>query len=163
MALPTKQNQECAVRKYRPEDATTFRSLNEAWIEKHFSLEADDLLMLNDPNAHIVAKGGQIYMALVDGSVAGCCALLALGDGIYELAKMAVAEQLQGRGIGRKLLEFVIADAKAIGAKLLILGSNTKLASAVHLYESFGFQHVLPEELPPSPYVRANVHMRLYL
>jgi hypothetical protein len=47
--------------------------------------------------------------------------------------------------------------------KRLFLGSNSKLGSAVHLYESFGFRHLKPEEIPPSPYARANVFMELDL
>jgi N-acetylglutamate synthase-like GNAT family acetyltransferase len=61
------------------------------------------------------------------------------------------------------LLQHTIKQAKLIGAKSLFLGSNAKLGSAVHLYESVGFRHVPPEKIPPMPYTRANVFMEMPL
>ena len=66
-------------------------------------------------------------------------------------------------GVGRRLLQYAIAQAKLIGAKSLFLGSNAKLANAVHLYESVGFRDVPPEKIPPMPYLRANVFMEMPL
>jgi GNAT superfamily N-acetyltransferase len=86
-----------------------------------------------------------------------------MGDSVYELSKMAVTPQLRGAGIGRALLLHAIQQARSIGARSLFLGSSTKLANAVRLYESVGFQHVLPERLPPLPYTRADVFMELVL
>jgi len=89
--------------------------------------------------------------------------LIPIGGGVYELSKMAVSAELRGLGIGRRLLQHAITQAKRIGATSLFLGSNAKLASAVHLYESVGFRHVPPENIPPMPYTRANVFMELPL
>jgi N-acetylglutamate synthase-like GNAT family acetyltransferase len=66
-------------------------------------------------------------------------------------------------GIGRRLLEHAVSEAKRMGAKSLFLGSNSKLENAVHLYEAVGFRHVPAENLPEMPYVRANVFMELPL
>jgi ribosomal protein S18 acetylase RimI-like enzyme len=66
-------------------------------------------------------------------------------------------------GIGRRLLQHAVTEAKRMGAKSLFLGSNSKLENAVHLYESIGFRHVPAESLPEMPYVRANVFMELPL
>jgi N-acetylglutamate synthase-like GNAT family acetyltransferase len=43
--------------------------------------------------------------------VLGCCALLAMEKGCFEVAKMAVAERFRGQGIGRQLLRCTIAEA----------------------------------------------------
>jgi N-acetylglutamate synthase-like GNAT family acetyltransferase len=101
--------------------------------------------------------------AAATAEIVGCVALIPMGNGVYELSKMAVSPRLRGLGIGRTLLEHAIAQARAIGAQSLFLGSSTKLANAVHLYESVGFQHVPPERLPPMPYARADVFMKLSL
>lgn len=145
------------------EDATAFRTLNEEWITRHFTLEAKDRETLGDPTNLILLKGGRIYMAHAGGEPVGCVALIPAGNGIYELSKMAVSPDLRGQGIGRRLLEHAIAQARLIGATSLFLGSSTKLKNAVHLYESVGFRHVQPEALPPSPYTRADVFMELPL
>jgi putative acetyltransferase len=145
------------------DDATAFRMLNEEWITKTFSLEAKDVEMLGNPQQTIIDKGGRILMVSANGEAVGCVALIPMEGGVYELSKMAVSPQLRGMGIGRKLIEYAITQARELGAKSLFLGSSSKLPNAVHLYEAVGFQHVPPERLPPNPYVRANVFMEMAL
>ncbi|QVI23569.1 hypothetical protein KHQ06_12265 [Nocardia tengchongensis] len=58
------------------------------------------------------------------------------------------------------VLTAAIDRVRALGATEFFLASNARLASAVHLYETMGFVHVPPSELPPSPYDRADVFMR---
>ena len=145
------------------DDATAFRMLNEEWITKTFSLEAKDVEILGNPQQTIIDKGGRILMVSANGEAVGCVALIPMEGGVYELSKMAVSSQLRGMGIGRKLIEYAITQARELGAKSLFLGSSSKLPNAVHLYETVGFQHVAPERLPPNPYVRANVFMEMAL
>ncbi len=144
-------------------DMTAFRVLNEEWITKFFAMEAKDREVLNDPEGKILAKGGRVFMAWVEGVEVGCVALIPMGDGVYELSKMAVRPLAQGKGIGRRLLLHCIAEGRAMGAKSLFLGSSTKLKNAVHLYESVGFRHVPQAELPKMDYARADVFMDLKL
>ena len=145
------------------DDATAFRTLNEEWITQYFTLEPKDRETLNDPVNSILLKGGHIFMAYAAGEAVGCVALIPMRDGIYELSKMAVSPHLHGRGIGRRLLQHAIAQARSLGARSLFLGSNSRLKNAVHLYESVGFRHVKPETLPPMPYSRADVFMEMPL
>jgi putative acetyltransferase len=155
---------EIEIRSLQPgDDATAFRTLNEEWITRYFTLEKKDREVLNDPENTILLQGGHIFMAYMGHDAVGCVALIPMGNSIYELSKMAVLPQQRGLGIGRRLLEYTVAQAKAIGAASLFLGSNSKLENAVHLYESIGFQHVPPERLPPMLYTRANVFMEMSL
>jgi GNAT superfamily N-acetyltransferase len=145
------------------DDSTAFRTLNEEWITRYFALEAKDREILNDPVHSILLKGGHIFMAYAGAEAVGCVALIPMRNGVYELSKMAVSPHLRGRGIGRRLLQHAIAEARSLGVSSLFLGSNTRLKDAVHLYESVGFRHVKPETLPPMPYSRADVFMELSL
>ncbi len=145
------------------DDATAFRTLNEEWITRYFTLEAKDRETLNDPVNSILLKGGHIFMAYAGAEAVGCVALIPMRDGVFELSKMAVSPHLRGRGLGRRLLQHALVQAKSLGAKSLFLGSNTRLRDAVHLYESVGFRHVKPEALPPTPYSRADVFMEMQL
>ncbi len=154
---------EIAFRLFQHGDADAFRTLNEEWIARYFSLEEPDHVQLDDPEDHILRTGGQIAMALLGEERVGCCALVFVRPGVFELAKMAVSERYRGHGIGRRLLEFTIAHAKELGAHTLELASNTKLANAIHLYESLGFRQLPPERTEPSPYARANIFMELHL
>ena len=145
----------------RPEHHAAFRDLNLAWIGAHFAVEARDRHELDEPVGHILAAGGQIFMAEVDsGEILGTCALLAEPDGAFELAKMAVSETARGRGVGRALGEAAIAAARARGAPRVELLSSTVLAPAIALYRALGFVEV---PLPPSDYARANIKMVLEL
>ena len=144
------------------EDAAAFCALNEEWIAHHFRLEEQDRRQLADPFAAYVAPGGEVLVAELDGRVVGGVAIVPDGTGAWELSKMAIAPQLRGQGAGRKLLAATIQRARELGARSLFLGSSTKLANAVHLYESLGFAHVAPESLH-MPYERADVFMSLEL
>jgi GNAT superfamily N-acetyltransferase len=146
---------------FRPDLAGAFKALNEAWITTLFALEPKDRVVLGDPQGQIIAKGGRVLFAVADGEAVGCCALLALEGGGFELAKMAVADAFKGRGVGRALLAAAVERAKAAGAPRLYLETNSGLAPALALYRSFGFVEVIPAE--PSPYARADVCMELVL
>src|ERR1700733_14111342 len=128
-------------------DVAAFRSLNEEWIARYFTIEAQDRRQLDDPIAAYIETGGAILIAELDGRAVGCVALMPDGAGAYELSKMAVAPELRGRGAGRTLLNAAIDHARELGATSLFLGSSRKLANAVHLYEALGFEHVAPDTL----------------
>ena len=153
------------IREFQPGDESVFRALNEAWITASFRLEDEDVVILGDPQHHIVNAGGHIYFAVHPqfGEVMGCCALLALEEGCFEVAKMAVAESYRGQRLGRQLLRGTIAAARDLGARRLTLVTHHSLKNAIGLYESEGFVHLRPEDAPPSPYARATVFMEMFL
>jgi putative acetyltransferase len=146
---------------FRPDLRDAFRWLNEAWITEYFALEPKDVRTLANPAGEIVAKGGRILFVMEDGAAVGCCALLVLADGDFELAKMAVATAQRGRGCGRALMAAAIDQARALGAARLYLETNSRLATALSLYRAFGFREV--EFAKPSEFTRADVAMELLL
>lgn len=153
---------EIHLRPFIPGDEVAFRTLNEAWLGKYVAIEASDRVVMENPVANILEQGGHIFIALSGERPVGCCALLCMGSAEFELAKMAVLEEDRRRGIGRKIVEYAIAQAKQLGAKRLYLETNTKLANAIHLYESVGFHHVGRERIVPRHTI-ANVFMRMDL
>ena len=150
-------------RSFQEGDEEAFRSLNEAWIEEHFVMEEKDRETLGDPEKHILGKGGHIVMAERAGQKIGCCALIAMPDGRWEVAKMTVAESERGQGIGQKLLEHVVEFARQKAVRALYLETNTKLGRAIRIYEAVGFKHLPTERVKRSPYARANVYMEMVL
>ena len=146
---------------FHPELAPAFQALNEAWITQLFALEAKDREVLGDPQGKIIAPGGHVFFAIENDTPVGCCALMPLPDGGFEVAKMAVADSHKGRGLGRDLMAACVDRAKAVGAPRLYLETNSSLAPALGLYRSFGFAEIKPET--PSPYARADVIMELRL
>jgi GNAT superfamily N-acetyltransferase len=151
------------IREFQPGDEAAFRALNVEWIERYFRLEPPDEVLLSDPQSAILAPGGRIFLAVRDGVPIGCCALLFVQEGDYELGKMAVAPAAQGQGIGRALLTSVIDAARAAGIRRLSLETNHVLTPAIRLYESCGFRHIPEERIHPSSYTRCDVAMELLL
>jgi putative acetyltransferase len=150
-------------RPFEAGDETAFRELNEAWIQQFFAIESKDREVLGDPVGHILRPGGEIVIAVLGDRAIGCCALLAMGNGSFEIGKMAVSEERRGLGVGRKLLAQIIGRAREIGAKRLYLETSTKLPNAIHLYEAQGFTHLPPERVRQSPYARSDVYMEMFL
>lgn len=148
-----------AVVTYRREYAGDFRRLNLDWIERLFKVEPADLKVLDDPQGVIIGPGGMIFFALDGETVVGTVALIRVGDGRCELAKMAVATTHQGRGIGEMLGQACKAWAAENGVRTLCLETNSKLANAIRLYERLGFRRAVEPDAPD--YVRCDVYMEL--
>lgn len=141
---------------FEPRYREAFKRLNVAWLEKYFRVEPIDEEVLSDPETRILAPGGRILFARMEGEIVGTCALMPEGDR-FELTKMAVDEAFQGHGIGRRLLEAAIAEFKGLGGRELFLDSNSVLTTALRLYETSGFRH--RPRSGASHYERADVHM----
>ncbi len=141
---------------YTPEHHEAFRRLNYEWIERYFEVEEADRESLDDPDHHILDPGGAIVMAVHDGEVVGTCALIKMDGDRYELAKMAVSPEAQGKGIGWLLGQAVLDRARELGATTVYLESNTVLEPAIALYRKLGFKRVTGA---PSPYARCNIQM----
>jgi len=146
---------------YEERFAADFARLNREWLEGYGLLEEADVKYLDRPRETIIDLGGEILFAVAAERVVGACAILRVNSAVVELAKLAVAPDARGRGIGRRLTLAAIAHARSLGAERVVLMSNNKLASAIRLYESLGFQHA---PLPANPgYATADVYMELSL
>lgn len=152
-----------SIRLFEERDATAFRDLNVAWIEKYFSMEEKDEQVLNDPMGCVLEPGGQIIVAESDGRAVGCVALIPSGEGVVELSKMAVDPSVQGRGVGHAILMRAIEEARQMKAARIWLESNTVLEAAIRLYRRCGFEKVTSGDQVPSPYTRCNTQMVLTL
>ncbi len=145
---------------FNPFYAQSFYDLNHEWISKYFVMEEADEQSLSNPQSYIIDKGGLILMGLFQGEAVGTCALIKEGEGVFELAKMAVAPKAQGLRIGRLLGERAIERARKAGAHTVYLVSNRKLTTALSLYTKLGFVEV---PMAPSIYQRADIKMELSL
>lgn len=160
---------------FDPRWRADFARLNLEWLRRWFVVEPFDEEVLGDPERHILADGGRVLFALVDGEgggeaaggesgddaaprAVGTVALRHAGDGVYELTKMAVEPDLRGAGIGRALLDAAIDVYRGLDGRELYLESSSALVPALRMYESAGFVHH-PAPRPGSHYARADVHM----
>ena len=142
---------------FRPDHVEAWAALNTAWLrEGGFDIEAKDRKVIGDPQGSILDAGGHIFMVERDGQAVGCCALMAMDDGGFEVAKMTVTPSARGKGLSRQLLEACEATARSAGAPRLYLETSSALTVAGQLYRSFGFVTLPPQ---PTPYARADVFM----
>ena len=122
--------------------APAFRSINAEWIEAMFTLEANDRAILDHPREAIIDRGGIIRFVAAEGlGIVGTCALIRIGDGVFELTKMGVLASARGRKAGEFLLAHVVAEARAMKLTRLYLLTNARCEAAIHLYEKAGFVH----------------------
>ena len=144
---------------FDPRWRADFARLNLEWLERWFVVEPVDRVVLEDPEAHLLAGGGQVLFAVdASGRAFGTVALKHEGAGVYELTKMAVDPGARGQGLGRALMVAALARFHALGGRELFLESSSRLAAALALYESVGFEH-RPAPRPGSHYARADVYM----
>lgn len=144
-----------------PELRMFFEQLNRGWIERYFEMEPLDYLLLQNPETEIIEKGGAVLFAVTaDGKVVGTVALKNDGDDVFELSKMAVDEKQRGLGVGKALGHAALARARKMGARKVILYTNSILEPAINLYRRLGFRDVPVTE---KGYTRADVKMEIEL
>jgi putative acetyltransferase len=95
----------------------------------HFSLDSSE-----------VAPGrGAFFVVQVNGQPVGCGALRLIDPQTGELKRMYVAPAARGLGLGRRLVAALEAEARALGARKLVLETGTRQTAALALYRASGF------------------------
>ena len=141
---------------FTPELQPYFESINKAWVTQYFSLEPFDLAQLENPEQIILAKGGEIIFAKIGAHIAGTVALIPSEEGVWEMIKMGVSPEFQGKGAGELLGKQILEVARQKGATKVRLYTHTKLEAAIKLYHRLGFVSC---ELECGAYGRCNQKM----
>ena len=95
---------------------------------------------------------GRLMLATDQSHPAGIACLKKLRKDIAEIKRIYVRPGFRGRGIGRALLERLLAEAKEIGYPAIRLDSARFMREAHALYRSAGFDEIEPypeSEIPP--------------
>lgn len=77
----------------------------------------------------------------VDGEIAGH-AVLSAAAGEAHLLNVCIKRELQGRGLGRRFVRYLIKRAQLLGAQMMFLEVRPSNRVALALYDSLGFVHV---------------------
>lgn len=91
---------------------------------------------------------GALLLALVDGALAGCCALRPLDQVDYpnasEMKRLYVRKAFRGFGLGRQLAEATLDAARRAGYGCVLLDTLDEMEAARALYEELGFTEIPP-------------------
>jgi len=116
-------------------DIAEMQALVRPEIEKGVILERGNDEVANTIRSYIVARE--------DGVIVGFCALYIYNEELGEIRSLIVKESHQRRGIGKKIVEEALKEAKYFGLKKVLALTYKKA-----FFESLGFVELAKEEIP---------------
>jgi transketolase len=111
-----------------------------AELEHRYPEEGANFFRL-DPREVENGSGG-FYIAYLGGLPVGCGAVRRIDDTTAEIKRMYVAPSGRGRGIGRRVLAELEAEACRLGARRLVLETGPRQPEALALYKGAGFVEI---------------------
>ena len=108
--------------------------------------EAESEQGLSSSIGELLPPHGRLYLVELDGVPVGLGGLKLVSNDIAEIKRMYLRPEARGGGLGRALLERLLADARDVGVRLVRLESAAFMPEAHALYRSLGFEKVPPFE-----------------
>jgi len=95
---------------------------------------------------------GRLLLGTVGGEVAGCVALRPIAEGVCELKRLYVRPAFRSTGLGRALMDRILAEARGIGYGRMQLDTVVgQMDRAIAMYRRYGFQEFAPTGRHPVP------------
>jgi putative acetyltransferase len=130
-----------------PEETTLARLLFEeyaSWIEISLCFQNFDKELEGLPGDY-APPNGRLLLAFEDDQLAGCIALRPLPDRACEMKRLYVRPSFRGQGLGRQLVEAIVAAANELGYEKMRLDTLPgKMDQALAMYRRFGFREIQP-------------------
>ena len=120
---------EPVLRRARVDDVEQMASLINSYAAQGLMLPKTETQLYNSLRDFIVVD--------VDGAIVGCAGLKITWRDLAEIVSLAVAPNWQGRGLGRRLCEPLIEDARALGIRTVFT-----LTYQVGFFAKLGFEIV---------------------
>ena len=92
---------------------------------------------------------GCVLIAKEGGDAVGCVAVRQMSGDICEMKQLYVRPAFREKGVGRKLSESIIGEARARGYRIMKLNVLPSMKEALRLCESLGFRKTAPYGLNP--------------
>ncbi len=141
------------IRPARPHDLDAVRAL---FVEYAASLDVD--LGFQDFDAELASlpgkyapPAGRLLVAWRGDDAVGCIAMRALADGDCEMKRLYVRPSTRGSGLGRRLAERIVDEARDAGYRRMLLDTLPTMAGAQRLYAALGFVPIAPYVFNPVP------------
>lgn len=123
------------LRRLSPADLADVMKLEQAVFEQEAWSEQNMLAELEAQHSY--------YFGLFDAELVGYAGLrVAPLDYAADVQTIAVAETERGKGLGRKLMDELLATAKRSGSEQVFLEVKASNTAAIELYRSLGFEQI---------------------
>ena len=108
----------------------------------------DDLDQLLPPDGRLALAHD------ASGQLVGCATLRRIRADAVEMKRMFVKPQVQGTGLGKRLFDIRIAEARAMGCRHIYADTIKGNRPMLRIYEKYGFQYIprYPENANPPEY-----------
>jgi len=94
---------------------------------------------------------GALVLAMASGQAFGCAALRRIDDTRCEAKRLFVRPGSRGSGVGRALLDWLIARARAQGYREMLGDTMPVMERALEMYSRYGFERTEPYSATPTP------------
>jgi N-acetylglutamate synthase-like GNAT family acetyltransferase len=145
------------IRPFAPEDQRAARSLILTGLGEHFGFIDETCNPdLDDIRQHYLAKGARFIVVEADGKLIGTGALIRHNAVLCQMVRVSVASQYRRSGIGRRIVEYLVAEARRSGFARLMVETNKDWYNAIGLYQSCGFLQYDEDDI--SVYLKLDLH-----
>jgi amino-acid N-acetyltransferase len=132
---PKPDTHACALRKANVKDVPAVANLINGYAAKSQMLPRSHHRLYQDIRDFVIAE--------CDGRIIGCGALHVVWEDMAEVRSLAVAQEYRKLGLGRRIVDTLLAEAKALG-----LPRAFALTYHREFFERAGFRAVARETLP---------------
>jgi len=102
------------------------------------------------PGKYAPPNGALLLARRADGEAIGCVGLRPIDPtGCCEMKRLYVTPQARGLGLGKALVEAVVAEAQRIGYREVRLDTLPTMDEAIGLYRKLGFEPIAPYYVTP--------------
>ena len=119
-----------------------------AWVAIDLSFQGFAREVRDLPGEY-TPPGGGLYIARLHHVAVGMVAFRTCGDACAEMKRLYVRTTARGSGVGWRLIETVLAAARARGHHTMVLDTLPIMHSAQRMYEQFGFRDIAPYYASP--------------
>ena len=111
------------------------------WIALPLEFQYIERELADLPGRYTAPEGG-LWLSTCAGEPAGCVAFRRWDADTAEAKRLYTRPRFQGRGLGARLLDAMIAAARQAGYRRMILDTLPRMTAAQRLYERRGFMPI---------------------
>jgi GNAT superfamily N-acetyltransferase len=137
---------------------TAYLEEGAARLERAFGFEQDIPAAVEYVMRHLdqfAPPAGRLLLVIEDPAVLGCGGLRPIAPGVAEIKRMYLRPEARGRGLGRQLLEALLAASRQEGYQQVRLDTDGLMSAAVRLYRTAGF-------VPCDPYPESEIPVEFH-